>query len=728
MRRIVDYPRASKLGWRRFVPSWRLVLGTGAACFLLGVIGFAFLYHSVSVPDPNKQVLQNSSVVYWSDGKTELGRFGDVNRESVPLAQMPQSLQKAVLSAEDRSFYQNKGFSPRGYARAVWVKVRGGSTQGGSTITQQYVKNYFLNADRSPTRKAKELVIALKIEKNESKDKILENYLNTIYFGRGAYGVQAASRAYFGVDVSKLNLSQSALLASIVRSPGLYDPVTHKDNAQARMDYVLSGMVKEGWATQEQSDAVKFPKIAKRSTDNRYGGTNGYLLNAVRSEVVGKSGLSDADIDGGGLRIVSTFDRKAQEKAVQAVKDEMPKDGAKGVGVGLVAVKPGDGAVVAMYGGADAIKRERSSATQDTMQAGSTFKPFTLAAALEDGVSLKSSFNGDSPKQITIPGESKPWTVSNFSAGEGGTHDLIFATEHSVNTIYAQLNEQVGPDKSRDAAIAAGYPEGTTDLKSNFANVLGTASPRVIDVATAYATFAAQGMHAPSYMVKSVTLASGEQVFKAQVKANRAFDAGPMADLTYALQNVVKHGTGSFAASQIDRPLAGKTGTAQDAKSAWFAGYTPQLATAVGLYRNGKDKDGHPVQLSLNGLGGNNNVQGASFPLHIWTAFMKGATEGMKVEQFPAPVYGGESNSPTPTATATATPTSTPTRTPTSTPTVTRPTATTPTVPTPTLPTVPVPTGSPTSSPTTGGGGGGAGSGGGGSGGNGVSPQDRSSG
>ncbi|GAA4351024.1 transglycosylase domain-containing protein [Angustibacter luteus] len=703
MRRIVDYPRALKSGWRRFIPSWRLVLGTGAACFLLLVIGFAVLYHSVSVPDPNKQVLQNSSVVYWSDGKTELGRFGEVNRESVPLSQMPESLQKAVLSAEDRSFYENKGFSPKGYGRAVWVKVRGGSTQGGSTITQQYVKNYFLTADRSPTRKAKELVIALKIEKNESKDKILENYLNTIYFGRGAYGVQAASRAYFGVDVSKLTLSQSALLASIVRSPGLYDPVTHKDNAQARMDYVLSGMVKEGWATQAQSDAVKFPKIAKRSTDNRFGGTNGYLLNAVRSEVVSKGGLSDADIDGGGLRIVSTFDRKAQAQAVKAVRDEMPKNGTKGVGVGLVAVKPGDGAVVAMYGGADAVKRQRNAATQDTMQAGSTFKPFTLAAALEDGVSLKSTFNGDSPKEIKIPGESKPWKVSNFSAGEGGTHDLIFATEHSVNTIYAQLNEQVGPDKSRDAAIAAGYPEGTTDLGTNFANVLGTASPRVIDVATSYATFAAQGMHATSYMVKSVTLATGEQVYKVKVKPNRAFESGPMADLTYALQNVVKHGTGSFAASQIDRPLAGKTGTAQDAKSAWFAGYTPQLATAVGLYRNGKDKEGRVVQLSLNGLGGNNNVQGASFPLHIWTAFMKGATEGMKVEQFPEPVYGGKSNTPTATATATPTQTSTPTATATQkpTPTVTAPSTPTPSD-TPSLPTLPTtpPTPTGTATPT----------------------------
>jgi len=722
VRRIVDYPRASKPGWRRFVPSWRLVLGSAAACFLLGVIGFSVLYHQVSVPDPNKAVTKNASVVFWSDGKTELGRFGSVNRESVPISQMPDTLQKAVLAAEDRTFYTNKGFAPKGYARAVWVKVRGGSTQGGSTITQQYVKNYFLSQDRTASRKAKEFVIALKIEQNESKNQILQNYLNTIYFGRGANGVQTASKAYFGVPVDKLNLSQSALLAAIIRSPGLYDPVTHKDNAVLRMNYVLDGMLKEGWITQSERDAAKFPKIAKRKTDNRFGGTNGYLLNAVRNEVVTKGGLTDADIDGGGLRIVSTFDRKAQAAAVAAVKQEMPKDGAKGVGVGLVAVKPGDGAVVAMYGGADAVKHERNSATQDTMQAGSTFKPFTLAAALEQGVSLKSKFDGDLPNGIKIPGQSEPWRPKNFSSNEGGVRDLISATEHSVNTVYAQLNEQVGADKSRDAAIAAGYPIQTSGLGDKLSNVLGTSSPHVIDVATAYATFAAQGMRAPSYTVKSIKLSSGEPLYKATPKPNRAFSKDTMADLTYALENVVQHGTGSWAASQIDRPLAGKTGTSQDAKSAWFAGYTPQLAAAVGLYREGKDKHGNVVQLSLNGLGGVQSVQGASFPLHIWTAFMKAATEGMPVQDFPEPVYGGTSNVATststststsrPTTTSTPTVTSTPTGTPTSTPTVTRPTTPTATVtrpPTPTLPTVP--TGTPSSSPTKSGGSGGGGGG-----------------
>ncbi len=219
MRRIVDYPRAGKSGWKRFVPSWRLVGGGVLACFLLGVIAFAVLYNRVSVPNPNQLVTANASVVYWSDGKTELGRFGEVNRRSIPLSEMPDTLQKAVLAAEDRTFYQNHGVSPKGIARAAWVALKGGSKQGGSTITQQYVKNYFLTQDRTITRKAKEFIISLKIERKESKDQILENYLNTIYFGRGAYGVETASRAYFGVPANKLTLSQSALLAAIIRSP-----------------------------------------------------------------------------------------------------------------------------------------------------------------------------------------------------------------------------------------------------------------------------------------------------------------------------------------------------------------------------------------------------------------------------------------------------------------------------------------------------------------------------
>ena len=434
--------------------------------------------------------------------------------------------------------------------------------------------------------------------------------------------------------------------------------------------------------------------MVKRKAIDSLGGTNGYLLEAVRKEVAETTGLTDADIDRGGLKIVSTFDRKAQAAAVKAIKDELPTQGDKGVRAGLAAVKPGDGAVVAMYGGPDAVKQSYNAATQAGMQAGSTFKPFALAAALESGVSLRSRYDGHSPRTF-----GSDYKVSNFGGEQYGYIDLLKATASSVNTVYVQLNEDVGPDQTMEAAVKAGLPESTPGLEPNLSNVLGTASPHVIDVADAFATFAAQGKHAPWYTVRSVTTDDGEKLYTADPKPKRVFSEDAMADLTYALQGVVERGSGAYAGGNLGRPAAGKTGTSQNNKSAWFSGYTPQLAASVGLYR---DSGGNPV--SLRGLGGVGEVTGGSFPVRIWTAFMKGALDGTKVERFPAPAYGGEVTNPAPPSpTATTTPTETPTETTTPTETAS-PTGS------------PEPTGSPTSteSPTAtqsgqaGGGGGGS--------------------
>ena len=655
--RILDYPRAGRRGVRRFIPSWRLALGTAAGALVLAVASLGVAYAVVDVPDPNKLVTAESSVVYWSDGKTELGRFSESggNRQSVPLSEVPEHVQRAVLAAEDRSFYENKGISPKGIGRAVWVKLSGGSTQGGSTITQQYVKNYFLTQDRTASRKLREFVISLKIEQTESKQRILENYLNTIYFGRGAWGIERASQAYFKRPASELTVSQGALLAAVIRSPGLYDPVSQRTRAAQRMSYVLDGMVSEGWLSQADRAAQRFPTLAKRSTKNARGGTKGYLLEAVRSELKAKVGLSDEDIDRGGLKIVSTFQRKAQDAAVEAVQEELPTQRAKGVRAGLVAIKPGDGAVVAMYGGKDSVEQPLNAATQATLQAGSTFKPFALMAALEDGVSLRSRYDGSSPRRF---GSTK---ISNFGDRSYGRIDLLTATANSVNTVYVDLNLEVGPKKTRKTAIEAGYPENTRDLQDNDANVLGTASPHVIDVADAFATFAAEGKHAAAYTVKRVTSENGTVNYRADVRAEKVFSKDSSRDLTYALQGVVREGSGAYAGSNLGRPAAGKTGTSQDNKSAWFAGYTPQLAAAVGLYRGG-EKDGRAVQLSLNGLGGLSEVTGGSVPVRVWTAFMKGALKGTDVEDFPPPAFGGRSNAPLITSRPTGTSTGTSTR------------------------------------------------------------------
>ena len=673
----MDYPRRRYTGVRRFVPSWRLVLGLGAAVVLLGVIALSVVYAKVSVPDPNKLVTAQASIVYFSDGKTELGRFNEVdgNRQSIALTQVPKTAQHAVLAAEDRSFYSNFGVSPKGIARAVWVKLRGGSVQGGSTITQQYVKNYFLTQDRTYTRKLKEFVISLKIEQQETKDVILANYLNTIYFGRGANGIETASQAYFGHPASKLTVAEGALLASVIRSPGLYDPITQKARTQARMAYVLDGMVSEGWLTQAERAKVTYPKISPRRTANTKGGTTGYLLKAVQDELRAKVGLTDAQIDQGGLRVISTFDRRAQAAAVQAVKDELPKEDAKGVRAGLVAIKPGDGAVIAMYGGPDQVKQPLNAATQSIMQAGSTFKPFALAAALEGGGSLRSRYSGANHQIFPGTGGN---AINNFGNESFGQIDLVTATANSVNTAFVALNIDTGPQKTMDAAIAAGVPKDTTGLGANIGNVLGDASPHVIDMADAYATFAAQGVHASAYVVRSAVSVDGAVTYQVKTDATRVFAADTTADLTYALQQVTRSGSGSYAGSNLDRPVAGKTGTSSSNLSAWFSGYTPQLAASVGIYR---DSGGNPV--SLRGLGGLSDVTGGSFPVRIWTAFIKGALEGAQAEDFPPPVYGGTSNAPVytpPPATS-----STTTSTPTATATVTAPPTDIPPAPAPTV-------------------------------------------
>jgi membrane peptidoglycan carboxypeptidase len=677
--RIADYPRQGKEGWRRWVPSWKLVLGTGFGAFCLLVVAMSVVYARTQIPKPNQLAQAQTSVVYYSDGKTELGRFYDtVNRTSVPLSQVPLVVQHEVVSAEDRSFYTNKGVDPRGILRAAWNDVTGGPLQGASTITQQYVKNYFLTQDRSVSRKFREFFISIKIDRSTNKNVILADYLNTIYFGRGASGIQAASKAYFNKDVSQLTAAEGAVLASVIRAPAIYDPAVNPERAKARWSYVLSGMVQKNWLTQAQVDSMKYPTVAKRQVSAAHGSPTGYLLDVVRREVEAKLHVDDAFVDQAGLRIVTTFNKSDQAAAVQAIKDQMPTKDDKGVRVGLVSIRPNNGAVVAMYGGPNSITQPFNAATQSTMQAGSTFKPFALVTALKQGISLKSTFSGSSPK--TVKGFPKP--VKNFGNEQFGQIDLVQATEHSVNTVFAQLNAKVGPSSTRDTAISMGLPAATAGLTDNPANVLGTASPRVIDMASAYATIANKGVHFAPYTVASVTSTDAKVHYQAAPKpVGERIDPAVMADAAFAMQQVVLHGTGA-AASALGRPAAGKTGTTNGNVSAWFDGFTPQLATAVGMYRNSKSGK---VQ-SLNGLGGRSDVQGATFAVPIWTAYMKDAMKGLPVIDFPARANVGTPINPAPTTTAT--PTQTPTRTPTQ---------------TPTQSTTKTPTGSPTSTGPSGG-------------------------
>jgi len=343
------------------------------------VAAFGVAYARTDIPQPNQLANAQASIIYYSDGKTEMDRVSVVNRESVPLTKIPLHVQRALLAAEDRTFYQNNGVSPTGIARAVVVALKGGPTQGGSTITQQYVKNYFLTQDRTLSRKVREFIISIKIDQQESKNTILANYLNTIYYGRGASGIQTAAKAYFGVDASRLTVAQGALLASVIRGPAFYDPAlgpTQLANARSRVDYVLNGMVTEGWLSPAERAKTTFPKVNPRAKTTKPG-TVGYITNEVRRELKAKLKLTDADIDRGGLRIVTTINKYAQAAAVKAVNDNMPSEKkAPKWHVGLTAIKPGDGAIVAMYGGKDYSKVQWN----DSTDASSSPAPGTLAA------------------------------------------------------------------------------------------------------------------------------------------------------------------------------------------------------------------------------------------------------------------------------------------------------------------------------------------------------------
>ena len=619
---------------------FRLGLVLGGFIFVIGATVFGIAYFTVNIPDPNSYVNSQATIIQYADG-SEIGRIGAQNRTIVPLANIPMQLRRAVLAAEDKNFYSNRAFSVTGILRAAVNNLRGGSLQGGSTITQQYAKTAFLTPNRDIKRKIKELIIAIKLENQFSKDQILENYLNTIYFGRGAYGVETGAQLYFGRSANQLTLEQSAVLASILRSPGYYDPDYREGNLerlQARFKYVIDNMHNEGWISDKRYAKVKFPEVKGRVRSGTLSGPKGYLMQAVQSEL-NSLGFTDDQLMIGGLVVKTTLEKLAQQAAVDAVDKESPKKAPDNLHIGMVSIRPGTGEIVAMYGGKDYLVRQLNDATQSIAQAGSTFKPFALIAALQAGISLSSIWNGDSPKVFDDAG--KPYEVSNYGDKSFGDLPLLKATASSVNTIYVPLGIKAGLDNVVNAARAAGIPESVA-LMPTPSIVLGVASPHVIDVASAFATFAAQGVYAKPFLVKEVQGSNKGVLYEATIQPQEVFDKSVMADLTYALSEVTRAGTATAAVSKLGRVSAGKTGTSQNNASAWFSGYVPQLATSIAFFRDDATQ-------SLNGIGGLTSLTGGSFPARIWTAYMKAALKDIPEEAFPEPAYIG-GTTPTPIA------------------------------------------------------------------------------
>ncbi|MFI0895289.1 transglycosylase domain-containing protein [Streptomyces sp. NPDC020983] len=721
-KRFIDYPRFGKEGWRRWMPSWRQVtaLFIGFVGTLVGIAGLA--YAMVDIPDVNKASQAQNNVYYWADGTRMVTGGGSVNRQNIPYSKIPKAMRYAVISAENKSFETDKGVDPMGIARALFNMARGGETQGGSTITQQYVKNTMLDQSQTLSRKFKELFISIKVGEKVSKDDIMSGYLNTSYFGRGAWGIQAAAQTYYGVDAEKLNPSQCAMLAALLKGPTYYDPngnenidssatpAANKARAEFRWKSILDNEVRFGhMSASERAKYTTFPMPQGLKAQAGMSGQIGYLVATANNYIVQHSNpkITQDMLDRGGYQIYTTFDRDkvdALKTSVEKVQAQRIKPGAgheytggvkefKGdadtnVQFGAASVVPGDGKIVAIYGGPGMDKGEFNN-NADTLgvPVGSTFKPFVLAAAMTYGTNYSdgkpltpdSKYNADDlipikdhdGNQIRTK-EGKIFRQKNESGYKWGYVTLNKAMEQSINSPFVQLGEDVGLDKVRDVALKSGILEDSMKATQDVASFsIGTSTPSAIRMANAYGTFADSGVSVEPYSVTKV-LHNGDSdsSFKKPERAKTVALEPAVADtVTQVLQNVVKKGTGK-AALALHRDVAGKTGTTDTeggTRSAWFVGYTQQLSTSVVMFRQDSKKK---QLLPMAGTGGpSSTTHGGDIPATIWTDYMKKALGNSDDPGFPKPGKIGDGKtinekgapSPTPSMTAPPTPTNSPT-------------------------------------------------------------------
>ncbi len=651
--------------WWRRRPRWlrRLVVAGLFSSILLFVAGIAVVYAATQVPLPSQVKTAQTSIIYYGppagsnqDTGDELVRIGTVNRTDVPLAEVSKGMQHAALAAEDKNFYHEPGISPKGIARALYVNVTGGELQGGSTITQQYAKNAYLTQERTFTRKMREIALAVKLDRKYSKDQILEFYLNTIYFGRRAYGIEAASKAYFNTTAAKLTPEQGAVLAGLIRSPNYLDPAKNPDPAANRWHDVVATMAAQGWAPASITSESPPPVIPDAGDPTTSSAQVGYIRDQVKAELK-NAGITDDQINRGGLRITTTIDKGRQMAAYEAVTNVLGTAYAAvpDLRTGLSAIEPGTGRVLAWYGGSlygkdsQGRKQFEDNVSGAQVQSGSTFKAITLVAALQKNINLKSTFAA--PEHVTLPGN---YVVSNDEGdvGDLGYMNLIQATARSINTVYVPLAQNIGVSNVINTAHLLGIPESDS-LLVEAGLTLGKDSIHAIDMNSVYATLAANGVHATPHIVDKVIDGTGQVIYSGNPAAKQVIPTTVARDATYALQSVITDpaGTGTKAELAGGREAAGKTGTTTDFRSAWFCGYTKELSSCVNMFRGG----GTTKELLKGIPGAENGVYGGTYPAKIWKAFMDAALQGVPKSTFDPPAFGGmvQDNEPAPTPTPT---------------------------------------------------------------------------
>ncbi len=606
----------------------RVLAITAAVFVVLALVGagiaYAFITNALKglpdVNDPNAFTVAQPTKIYSADGKL-LANFFLENREIVPLSSVSPYLQHAVVAVEDERFYQHAGVDTVGIARAIWIDITTGSTkEGASTITQQYIRNTILSSERydiTVERKIREMYLAYEFEKRHTKDEVLGAYLNTVYFGDGSYGAEAASMGYFGKHANDLTIGEAALLAGLPQSPLRLNPYSNLDGALARQRWVLGRMVANGYITQSEAKAAEEATVTlKKSVDPSQGIYDcAYFVSYVRRQLLQQ--YSDTLVFKGGLQVYTTIDTKLQRAAERAVKAVLPYK--KDPDAALVSIDPSTGQIVAMYGGRDYTKDSYNTATQGRRQPGSSFKMFVLVTALEKGIPPRRQFNASSPARIP----SHPvWIVNNSEGSGRGYITLSAATRSSVNAVFARLIWELGADEVAMTAKRMGITSSIPALPSI---ALGSAPVSPLEMASAYGTLANNGVHVPPTSITKILDSAGATIFEYKPAGSRVLTPQIAWAATQQLMGVVSGGTGTRA-HLSGREVAGKTGTAQNYQDAWFVGYTPQLVTSVWM---GYSEGSIPMR-NVHGQ----RAFGGTFCAPIWHRFMAAALAGKPVQRF----------------------------------------------------------------------------------------------
>lgn len=612
---------------RHLLLKW--ILGIIGLLLAAGIGTFAYLYITIEIPQPEKIAMAEKTSIYYADGTTKIGTFAEQNREIISCSALPKYVGQAVVASENRTFYKDSGIDLKGIARALVNNVTKGTRQGGSTITQQYAERYYLGETTTYVGKAKEAILVLKIAQTQDKDTVLCNYLNTIYLGRSAYGIQAAAQAYFGKDAKDLTVDEAAMLAGIIPSPSNWDPAVNPQQAESRFKRVINIMSEDGYITAKQRKAATMPTTVEMKQQNIYQGPNGYLLQMVRNELINSKAFTQDDLDTGGYTIITTIDKTKQDLMYSTASTTQGNTGVPdGVQTGGLSVNVKDGSIIALYAGEDYLTKQLNNVTDAIYEVGSTMKPFTLLATVQSGVSLDTLFDGNSPRDF--PGLSTPMT--NSGGVSYGNIDLYQATANSVNTVYMDLQTHLGAEKIIKTAQTAGIRGTITD---DGYVTLGNSGLSMLDMARGISTIANQGNKPTLHIVRSVKSSNDQELYKAPSDTERVFDSNDTALVVKAMEGTIEYGTGK-AASSIGKTMAGKSGTANDNKAVSFIGFTPSTLTMFAMWNPGEN--GEALEMpTINGY-----YKAMGYPAVLFTRYMSKALEGVPDEKFPTATDNGK--------------------------------------------------------------------------------------